>query len=88
MYQSYPNPFKFETSIRFQVLESEHVRIAIYDISGQLIEILSDKNFEPGFHRVNWDGKNQWGGEAAGKVFYCRLTTQSGFMDVINLIKL
>ena len=50
--QNYPNPFNPVTSICYQLAESGHVTLSIYDLSGRLVETLVDKNQVAGQYRV------------------------------------
>jgi len=59
LYQNYPNPFNLETQISFDLPVNSKVSLKIYDITGQLVRTLLDKDMEAGEHRVIWDGKNQ-----------------------------
>jgi len=46
LYQNYPNPFNPGTTIRFDIPNSSHVRITIYDNLGKTIsEIVNEKSF-------------------------------------------
>jgi hypothetical protein len=54
--QNYPNPFNPSTHIRYSVARQGHVRIAVYNELGQLVQTLVDKDHSPGFHEVLFDG--------------------------------
>ena len=54
--QNFPNPFNAQTTISYQVPESKHVVLKIYDISGQGIRILKDEVQEAGKYSITWDG--------------------------------
>lgn len=64
--QNFPNPCHGLTTIQFALPKKEHVRIAIYNLSGRLIEILSDEKFEAGIHSINFTT----GKYSAGVYFY------------------
>jgi tyrosinase len=53
--QNYPNPFNSATNITYSVPERSHVRIAVYTITGRLVEILVDEVRETGLHTVRFD---------------------------------
>jgi len=53
-----PNPFNATIDIPFDVSEEQIVHIAIYDISGKLIDVLADKEYEVGRHHLVWDGSS------------------------------
>ncbi len=64
--QNYPNPFNPETTISFQLPTSSYVKLAIYNLSGQLIETLVDGYHTAGEYNVKW----QPGGLANGIYLY------------------
>ncbi|MFQ5864888.1 MAG: FlgD immunoglobulin-like domain containing protein [bacterium] len=59
--QNYPNPFNPATSIVFQVPTPSEVSIKIYNLLGQEIRSLVEKNLEAGLHQVVWDGLDYMG---------------------------
>ena len=67
LFQNYPNPFNTETTIRFAVASREHVHLAIYNLLGQEIEVLVDKELVPGTYSVTWDASQF----PSGIYFYC-----------------
>ncbi|MFC1608042.1 FlgD immunoglobulin-like domain containing protein [Candidatus Latescibacterota bacterium] len=58
---NYPNPFNPSTSISFQVPALSSVSIKIYNLAGQKIRDVVDKEFEPGFHKIEWNGLDNRG---------------------------
>ena len=55
---NYPNPFNPSTKIKFSIPKPEHVKIEVYTIIGQKIEILLNKQMPVGYHEVNFNAKN------------------------------
>lgn len=53
--QNYPNPFNENTQIRFNLKESNHVLLKVYDSFGQEVAILKDELMTPGYHEVTLD---------------------------------
>ena len=58
IYQNYPNPFNPITCIEFDNLNYNFLKINIYDTNGNLIEELVNDYYNPGSHKVYWDGSN------------------------------
>jgi hypothetical protein len=54
---AYPNPFYEDINIEFYLLESEKLKIDIYDIQGNRITEI-EENFHAGFNKFQWDGTN------------------------------
>lgn len=77
--QNYPNPFNPTTTIRYQVPKSSHVRIDIFNTTGQLIRTLVNGKVQTGFHTALWDGRNESGVPVVSGIYYYRLVTD-GFM--------
>jgi len=56
--QNYPNPFNPSTSISYQLSENSRVKLAVFDVVGNEIAVLVDKQEEAGFHTVTFDANN------------------------------
>lgn len=56
--QNYPNPFNASTEIRYQLPEDAHVRLDVFNVSGQLVESLVDGERLAGQHAVSWNAQN------------------------------
>ncbi|MCX6139083.1 MAG: M6 family metalloprotease domain-containing protein [Ignavibacteriales bacterium] len=66
MDQNYPNPFNPSTTLRFALPQSSHVRLAIYNAIGQLVETVLDGVKEAGNHSVSFDASRL----SSGVYFY------------------
>lgn len=75
--QNYPNPFNPETEIRFQLPEANHVVVIIFNLLGQEIRTLADKQYEAGFHALPWDGKANNGNLVASGIYLYQLQAGS-----------
>jgi flagellar hook assembly protein FlgD len=56
--QNYPNPFNPSTTIRFSVPVTGNVKVTVYDMLGQEIETLTNKEHPAGEHEIQWAPKN------------------------------
>lgn len=56
--QSYPNPSNPICSIDFQLPERTKVNISVYNLLGQLVLILVDKELEAGIYTAEFNGNN------------------------------
>ena len=52
LYQNYPNPFNPQTSIQFDVAETGHVQLEVFDIQGRRIAILQNGTIAAGRYQV------------------------------------
>ena len=71
---NYPNPFNARTTIEFELAKGSNVRLAVYDITGALVEVLQDGYMEAGKQSVVWDASKV----SSGAYFY-RLASSDGF---------
>jgi photosystem II stability/assembly factor-like uncharacterized protein len=71
--QNYPNPFRDETVIPFNLPKNGHVSIRVYDAAGRLVRTLKDGEEVAGFHALSFDGRNQAGERLPNGVYYCHL---------------
>jgi hypothetical protein len=75
LYQSYPNPARPKTLIRYDLPRNCYVRLSVYNLSGQEVTRIVDGLDHAGFNRVQWDGSNLPAGvylynlAAEGRVF-------------------
>jgi hypothetical protein len=60
--ENYPNPFRDQTQIRYQLPSSNHTTLKIYDLTGKLVNSIVDKHQESGVYQYRWDDKNQTSG--------------------------
>ncbi len=58
LYNNYPNPFNPLTKIRFDVPESEHIVITVFDVLGREVASLVNEQLQPGTYEIEWDGSN------------------------------
>lgn len=84
--QNYPNPFNPETEIHFQLPESGHVTMKIFNTLGQEIRTLADEEYQAGHHSLQWDGKDNRGKLVASGVYFYKL--QAGEFDQIRKMNL
>ncbi len=75
--QNYPNPFNPETVIPFSVPESGALRLSIYNVLGQEVAVLADGNLQAGFHRIVWDGKDDFGCSVASGLYFVRMNADT-----------
>ena len=71
-----PNPFNPSTTLRFRVPESGTVSLVIYNVTGQVVKKVLDKQYlEAGHHNFLWDGRDDGGRLVASGVYLYRLST-------------
>jgi len=81
--QNYPNPFNPTTTIQFGVPVSSNVRIAVYDVLGQVVSVLMDDFVAAGTYKVVFDGSNH----ASGMYFYTMTAGNTVLRNKMLLLK-
>lgn len=54
LYQNYPNPFNPVTTIRFDVAQAKHLKLAVYDLLGREVKVLFDQFAPAGLITVDF----------------------------------
>jgi hypothetical protein len=77
LYQNYPNPFNSSTTITYQLPNITKVSLSIYNVLGQLVDILvNDEIQSAGLHSTHWDGKNEKGTNMSSGLYLFTLKTK------------
>ena len=74
--QNYPNPFNSSTMIEFMLPRRSYTVITIYNILGQSIQTLFEKELSAGTYKVTWNGKDQIGNDVPSGIYLYDLTTE------------
>ncbi|MDW7680281.1 MAG: NosD domain-containing protein, partial [bacterium] len=85
LHQNYPNPFNPNTTIKFQIDQPGRTSLIIYNLLGQQVRKLLDKNLLPGEYRLHWDGKNDAGQILSSGVYFAKLAS-GGKSELIKLV--
>jgi hypothetical protein len=72
LYQNYPNPFNPSTNITFSLPEHALVELSIYNSLGELVTKLINREFEAGYHKVEFNLSNY-----ASGLYYYRIVTNN-----------
>ncbi|MGB9561299.1 MAG: carboxypeptidase regulatory-like domain-containing protein, partial [bacterium] len=83
--QNYPNPFNMQTTITLEIPTRTAVSIEIYSLKGERIRTLVNDEFEPGVHKIIWDGKDNSGEVMPSGVYLYRVNAGS-FNDTKRMI--
>ena len=71
MAANYPNPCNPATTIGYGLAEASQVKLTVYDVLGQKVHDLVNKQQLAGTYQVTWDGRNGHGQQvASGMYFY------------------
>ena len=58
IYNAYPNPFNPSTSFEMRLFESSDVTVKIYNLTGQLVDVIAEGNFTADTHTFTWNAEN------------------------------
>lgn len=72
LHQNFPNPFNSSTEIKFQLMSDGNVKLAVYDLLGNEIQVLVDEFKQAGWYNIQFDASNLPSG-----IYYYRLQTLS-----------
>ena len=70
LYQNYPNPFNPSTTIQFTISETNNVELSIYNVLGEKVTTIVDKELNAGRHKVEFNASRMSSG-----VYFYRLKT-------------
>ncbi|MCH7782875.1 T9SS type A sorting domain-containing protein, partial [candidate division KSB1 bacterium] len=83
--QNYPNPFNPETTIMYQIPNSSYVIIKIFNILGQEVRTLVNKELTAGYYSERWDGRNEYGITVSPGVYLYRIKAGS-FVRTMKMV--
>jgi hypothetical protein len=81
--QNFPNPFNPSTTIRFSMKHADHVVLKMFNIAGQEVANLLDKQSNSGSHAVQFNA-NDFG---SGTYFYSLTVGKQSSVKKMMLIK-
>jgi photosystem II stability/assembly factor-like uncharacterized protein len=80
---NYPNPFNPRTTVPIDVGLEGRVRVAVYDVLGREVAVLTDRRFIPGRYDLFWEAGNRPSG-----VYVIRMETPEGTLSrTVSLLK-
>ncbi|MDZ7762919.1 MAG: FlgD immunoglobulin-like domain containing protein [Melioribacteraceae bacterium] len=74
--QNYPNPFNPTTTINYAIPEANYVSIKIYNMLGQEVKTLVNKDVKAGRHTIEWRGENNYGQKVSSGTYIYRITAR------------
>ena len=71
--QNYPNPFNPSTEIKFDIPIRSHVTLTVFNVLGQRVATLVDKEMPPGSYVADWNSTSDNGKEVTSGVYFYKL---------------
>jgi len=88
LYANFPNPMLHSTTFNFSLRERSHVKLSVYNVKGQLVDIILDEDLDPcAEHPVVWNGTANGKKLANGIYFYRLETDNKTFLKKMILMK-
>lgn len=87
LHQNYPNPFNPVTRIDYDVGANILVKLQIFNLLGEEVRTLVNRQQPAGNHQVQWDGRDNSGRRLASGIYLYRLQA-GGFVTTKKLIVL
>ena len=82
------NPFANETHFTFELTANANVTIDIFTLEGRRIKSLFPEQFPMGYHRIKWDGRDDFGNRLANGVYFYKMTAKNGSQKVNHVGRL
>jgi len=75
LYQNYPNPFNPTTTIHYSLGKPSHVKLSIYNLLGQEIELLTNSFQTAGEHSMVWNATDERNNPVSSGIYFYSLQT-------------
>ena len=73
--QNYPNPFNPSTKIDFKVSQRTNIKISVYNLLGEKVRDLLNREMNEGTFSINWNGKDNFNRDLANGVYFIKMET-------------
>jgi hypothetical protein len=75
--RNYPNPFKQSTNISINLLQTDYLKVNIYDMTGRNICRLEAGLKEKGMHTIEWTARDTNGYKLPGGIYIAQIQTNT-----------
>ena len=75
--QNWPNPFNPVTTIRYSLPRKAHVRVEVFNLMGELVSALVDREQSAGTYSIQWNGMSDGGAPVGGGIYFYRMRAGS-----------
>lgn len=83
LFQNHPNPFNAQTTITYHIPKSSRIKLAVYNTTGQLVDVLVDEQKSAGSYTTIWDGSQF----SSGLYFYKMSSAHGTVVKKLLLVK-
>lgn len=85
--QNYPNPFNPSTTINFTVPQTSDIKITVYNLLGETVKVLVDKQMNAGTHSIVWNADDNFGNKVTSGIYFYDLKANSDNGSNFNQIR-
>lgn len=82
---NYPNPFSQETQFTFEINQTAEISLDIFTLSGRKIMEITPTVYTQGYHIIDWDGNDAFGGQIANGVYLFRIQASANDEKVSSI---
>lgn len=75
--QNYPNPFNPSTTIEFSLPKASDVKVVIYNLLGEEVNVLVNRQLNAGTHKTIWNSNDNSGKQLSSGVYFYELRANS-----------
>ena len=75
LFQNYPNPFNPSTVIRFELIKQETVLLRVFNLLGEVVDLLVNEELGSGIHEVVFNSSNY--NNLSSGIYYYQLITET-----------
>jgi hypothetical protein len=76
--QNYPNPFNPSTNIEYSIPKASNVKITIYNILGDVVNVIFNSFREAGNYKTVWNAVDRSGNKVSSGVYFYELKAVTG----------
>jgi hypothetical protein len=72
LYSLAPNPTRANALIKFQLVNTQKVKLNVYDVTGQLVKTLINDEKPAGKHQVYWNGQDEQQNQVSSGIYFLK----------------
>ncbi|MBN1782125.1 choice-of-anchor D domain-containing protein [bacterium] len=73
LYQNYPNPFNPVTMIKYSLPRTGHVKLSVYNMRGECVNVLINQEQQSGEYEIRWSGLSNRGTALSSGIYFYKL---------------
>ena len=86
--QNFPNPFNPSTTISFDLPTRSKVTLTVFNLLGQKVSTLVDKDLTANSYKVEWDGRSDTGESVASGIYFYKLIAEAEDNEFVETKKM